>query len=241
MGYMFEVVLTGSYFNQLVVNTFSYYNPVFSPGADPTAQALLDAMGWTRFDDPLNPDEYPTDSIADTFWRSVNAGYKFEGVFARDIYSDTNIAEYIFPPDAAGSSGVLAGEQMAPFLAAGFRTNRVNMNIKRGQKRLAGTTEPMWLDGGAAGPTAVGTYGALATAMSQVLPNGAFVAPNEFSPCVFKKERYEVEEDGVLTGRFAYAYFINPETQELNTAWPVTWTFVNTLRSQTSRQYGRGR
>jgi len=242
MAYMFEVTLIGSYFNQLVVNTFHYINNVISPGGDPTAQELLDGMGWTQWGlpDPLY-EAYPDNSIASAYQQAVNTKFKLVSVFARDLYSATNIAEYIFNPATGENTGQLVGEEMSPTAAIGLRTNRVNININRGQMRLSGTTEPMLISGGELGPTAVTVYGVLATAMSAPIPWGGATGADDFIPCTFKKLRYEVEKDGVPTGRFAYKYHPSPNVQAENTAQPVVWKTVTTQRTQGSRQYGKGR
>jgi len=241
MGYIFEVVLTATYFNQQVINVWNYIDPLFTPGADPQASTLLALLGWSRYG-LENPDEYPLNSVAEKFINCVNPSFLLESVLVRDVYSTTNISEWVFPPGVAGQSqGLLTGQPESPAIAVGFNTNRVRTDINRGQKRLAGVTDSVFDSGGNLNPAVAATrYNLLAVAMSEVLANG-LIGTGTFHPAVCKKQRYEVEKDGVPTGRFAYRYFLDPGVQEENTAADVTWSVKNRERFQVSRQYGKGR
>lgn len=241
MGSIYEVTLVASYFNQEVINVWNYINPTITVGEAGNAQTLMSLLGWSEYDS-LDTMAYPSDSVALSFIRAVNSSFELKSVFVRDIYSTTNISEYVFPQGVAGQSlGQLAGEKSSPAVAIGFSTNRVNTEIGRGQKRLSGQTEEAFQTGGAVTPAFLtSTYNPLALAMSRELedPNPT---QGSYYPAICKKERYEVEKDGVPTGRFAYKYYENPGVQAANTAQGITWAVKNTQRFQVSRQYGRGR
>jgi len=241
VGYIFEVTLVSSYYNQQNINVWNYINPIFSPGIDPQASTLLDLLGWPLFN-TSSVDAYPDDSVANAFMNTVNPQFQLESVLVKDVYSDTNLAEWVFPSGVAGQSiGTLTGEAMSPAAAVGYTTNRVRADIRRGQKRIGGMTELVVGLGGAIAPASIAAnFQPLADAMSASLddPNPSL---GTYYPAVCKKQRYEVEEDGVPTGRFAYRYYLDPSAQEENTAQGVTWGVKANQRFQVSRQYGRGR
>lgn len=241
MAYIFEVVLTASYYNQQVINVWNYINPAFSPGDDPEASVLLSLLGWSEWNTTIEGD-YPADTVAAAFIPCVNPQFLLESVLVRDVYSNVNIAEWVFPPGVAGqSAGLLTGEACSPVVAVGFNTNRVRTDIHRGQKRLSGITESVFDAGGNLNSSVATTrYNPLAEAMSRALDHPT-IGKGTYYPAVCKKQRYEVQEDGEPTGRFAYRYYLDPAFQEENTASGVTWSVKPRQRFQVSRQYGKGR
>jgi len=240
MGSIYEVTLVASYFNQEVINVWNYINPTISIGPVGSAQALMSLLGWSEWD--VGEESYPVGSVAHRFIACVNNSFELKSVFVRDIYSTTNIAEWVFPQGVAEQSlGNLAGEKSSPAVAIGFTSNRVNTDIGRGQKRLSGQTEEAFQAGGSVTTSFLTNfYNPLAVAMSTELEDPT-PSQGTYYPAICKKERYEVEKDGVLTGRFAYKYYEDPGVQAANTAQGVTWSVKNTQRFQVSRQYGRGR
>jgi len=241
MAYLYEVVLTAQYFNQQIINVWNYINPVFAPANDPTAQELLSLLGWSEWEgDPTFA--YPAGTVAEALMNAVNPSFQMESVTVRNIYSTTDIAEWVFPPSVSGqSTGLLAGEACSPAVAIGFNTNRVRTDIGRGQKRFSGVTESVIDAGGVLDASAVEDfYTPLAAAMSAALPN-VLPAVGEFIPAIFSKLKYEVEVDGVPTGRFAYKYWATAEAQEARAAIGISWAVKSRQRFQVSRQYGKGR
>jgi len=240
MGAIFEVTLVASYYNQEVINVWNYINPTITIGDELRASTLMGLLGWSEWD--TEGGSYPGGTVADKFMEAVNPFFELKSVFVRDIYSTTNISEWVFPPGVAGqSTGNLAGEKCSPAVAIGFTSNRVNTEIGRGQKRLSGQTEEAFQAGGTLTPSFLASvYNPLAAAMSQALDDPA-ISLGSYYPAICKKERYEVEKDGVPTGRFAYKYYDDAGVQALNTAQGITWSVKTTQRFQVSRQYGRGR
>lgn len=241
MAYFFEVVLTATYFNQQIINVWNYFDDVLSPGNDPQAATLLSGLGWSEWD-TITDGSYPTGSVALNWLNCVNPLFQLESVLVRDIYSVTNIAEWVFPPNQSGVSiGALTGEACSPAIAVGFNTNRVRTDVGRGQKRLSGQSELVFDAGGNINAAVAATrHNLLATAMSEPIPDGVAMG-TFFQPAVFQKERYAVLKDGIPTGRFGYKYYENPTLQGAHTAPGVVWAVKPRQRFQISRQYGRGR
>lgn len=236
MATIMEVTVQSTFKNQQCLNVFNYlFN---GSGSDPggLSDALLNGLGYPLWDDTL--ETYPAGSVAAAYRAISHQEVTFEIITVRNVYSRFDFTEYLFPFAGESAIGASGGESASPALAYGFRSSKVASDIKRGARRLVGVSETNMGSGGVFTPTALIALNSVATAFSAELP--AFL--NEFQPCICKKEKVAVlNPDGTPTGRFKYEYYEDPEVQVDNTGAPVTWGAVNTVRTQTSRQYGRGR
>lgn len=228
---LYEVTFTGLFAGQVCINRFNYVR-TGTTAAVMGSFALSRALGIIPEGTPAS---LPNNTLFSAWRALVSTSFAFQRVEVRAAgnYDVTDFYERPFVPSVAGT---FSGEQNAPFVAFGFKTNRVRLDIGRGYKRFAGVSE------GASGPAGNLTADALAAAntlavrMSQTLmyiDEGNTVS---FVPAVVKK-RKTVDS---ATGRTAYVYYPTLEEQMQNVALGVVWETYPTVRHQTSRQYGRG-
>lgn len=221
---LMEVVLRTEYKNQECINRWNYVASG-TPAATNYSFALVHAFGAV---------ESIADSIIDRLFAIMNVDVNFIDIEARDVYSTT---DFYTRPFATGVNGENAGSTpAAPFLAFGFRTNRVRTDIRRATKRFVGATEADMTNGGVIEAAMLTLLNGLASEMSSVLTYDDEGNTLSFSPAVAKKEKYTAP-----SGKDAYRYYTSEATQLDNLAVGVDWQPYETIRSQGSRQYGRGR
>jgi len=223
---LYEVTLRQRYFDQLSINVFSYFSPTGGL-ATPSALELLTLMGFIPSGDPL---AFPDGSIADLLWNSQVAETLFLSVEARELYSVTDFYEAAYSPAIPGGND--GGQGAPPFVAMGLYTARVRLDVKRGFKRFVGIGESFIDAGGVINSGMLAGLSALAEGMSDVLGGvSAF-----YNPCVISREKVIDPEDG----KVSYELYPTEAEQEEHIAYPLVWTPYNEVRSQVSRQYGRG-
>lgn len=226
MSQMFEVTVYGELFGQKTVNRFNYVS-----GDIPSDQlgsfALVTAMGLIP-----TSGAFPVDTIGYHWQQNIHQAFRFLGVYARDLFVDTDLYEASYP---AGVVGIQTGECLSPVMAIGFRTNRVVQSIARGTKRLAGVPEAQVGSGGELTTAAQGSYNVLASFMSATLSYTSTGGSSTFEPAVLQLKEYETP-----SGKRAYKLYPTPTEQLQHAAYPVTWSLYIAARSQVSRQYGRG-
>lgn len=224
-----QVVVTMEYYSQTALNVF-HYIASGDPGPVSNSFALIAAMGFAP---PLSsPYEFEDGTIARYMQALQSAQLKYRSIFARDLYSDTDFYETAFHPS---TQGIAAGDALPPFVAYGFRGSRVNASIRRGSKRFCGVVEGNVAAGGILTSEAL-TYGPiLADLMGDTLGYSLGGASLTFVPAVLQLEKYTTDE-----GKTAYRKYADPAVQLTHTAVGVEYSLVGTVRSQVSRQYGRG-
>ena len=231
MPSVFQVVLQGTYFGEASVNVFSYVvqdKSALSGGV--AAGRLLNAMGYVS--DPTDGD-FPALTIAALQQLLVNPLYTFSSVYAFDQYDPADFQERAFVPNTVGRFG---GAAASSVLAYGFRTTRINRAIRRGTKRFVGVNDEMVGDDNAIAGAALAAMSNLASAMGAVLDlEDASGAMTEANPAVFAKEKYTTP-----SGKTAYKFYDTALTQLVNTAQGIEWEIYPTVRTQVSRQTGRG-
>lgn len=236
MATIMEVTLQCRWLNQTTINVFNFLWDGIGASPGTLSAALMFQLGWSAWD---NDDlEYPPGSFAFALQQLTSTGLQFELVTAKDVYSTTDFYEWLFPfvgGSAAGSQGTATA---APFLSFGFKSSKTRTDIKRGAKRFPGVVSGQLAAGGTWQSTTLTQMADLAGAMSAVLEGPA---ETNFFSTVCKKNRVPVMSGGEPTGTFKYEYFTDPLVQIANSAFPVVWDNVTTQRSQTSRQFGRGR
>ena len=223
---LYEVTLRQRYFGQLCINVFPYY-VIPGIGVTPNAFELLDLMGFIPSGDPL---EFPADSLAINLQSLLNANLEFLSAEARELYSLTDFYEAAYDPPIVGTRS--SGQSASPLLAYGFRTTRTRTDIRRGMKRFAGASEGD-IDPG----------GIILTAMQGFLADlGDLMGANllgssaTYRPCVISREKLVDPEDGKVT----YQLYESEAEQEEHIMTGFEWQAYQEIRSQTSRQYGRG-
>lgn len=226
---LYEVVLRSVFAGQDCVNRWNYYS--VDPSSTPSGSiALLQAVGFAPSGTPA---EYPSDGFVPRWQDLFSTGATLESVTARNVYEPLDFFEFIYPPD---TNGTRTGESSSPTIALGYRTSRVSQAIRRATKRFAGTPETMWSTEGVLASEFVASAKNLADTMSASVSKVVGGTEYFFDPCVVKKEEYTTP-----SGKKAYRYYASPATQEANLVTGVVWDFYTTARTQTSRQYGRGR
>jgi len=221
-----EVLLRARIDGELSVNKFNYV----SSGGSPTGSLsfnLANAMGFV-----FGGATPPADTIMEWLWANLTNNFVFDEVQVRDVYS---VTDFYTIPFAAGIAGQAAGEGLPPFAAYGFRSNRIRSDIRRGTRRFAGVNESIVGDGGILTAPGVTLVNELATLMSDTLVVTADPVDHEFAPAVLSKEEYVAP-----SGRPAYRYYGTESEQLDHAAVGVTWEPYTSIRSQVSRQYGRG-
>lgn len=221
-----EVILRSVMLGQQCVNRWNYVSSG-DEGDVSKSFALVDAMGFVP-----SAGEPPADTIMDQLKAMTDASVTFLEVQARDVYSVTDFYTLPFP---AAYNGEKTGEASAPFVAFGFKTNRVRSDIGRGTKRFVGIPEDYLSDGGVLNVDGLAAGVALAGLMSEILLYPDVGDTISFSPAVVKKEAYTTP-----SGREAYRYRASEALQLAQTAYPVEWEAYTQARSQVSRQIGRG-
>jgi len=227
MGF-YEVTVRQRYFDQLCINVFNYFTSL-SVGVTPNSLELLTLMGFIPTGDPL---DFPADTLAWHMAEQQNAGVEYLTAEARELYSVTDFYEAVYSPALIGH--LTSGEAMSPLAAYGVFSNRVRTDIRRGFKRFVGVSEGQIGSGGVLASGALGGVTAIADAMSASLTGAAAV----YFPCVISRLKEAYTEGGVT--KYRYVLYPTPEEQEDHTAVGVTYAAYTTMRSQTSRQYGRG-
>lgn len=225
-----EVVLEQEYLGQNIINRFNYL-ATGTPSAVMWSIALVNAIGAIE-----SAGVYPPTGLMKTIANMQDNSVNFVQVTARDVYSNVDFYEAPFVVPLVGQNGATGG---APFTSLGFRTNRTRNDIRRGTKRFVGVPLAQLNEGGVVGGTLAGLMANVATVMTDVLEYDDEGNTLSFAPIVCGKEKYLPE--GNVAPNYAYRYYETEEEQEDWIMQSIIWDYYTTLRSQTSRQYGRGR
>jgi hypothetical protein len=233
---LLEVVLDQTYAGQACINRWNYLG-TGNPASVTMSFALANALG-AIYDTVAEPDEYPPGKLMWKLALMQHTGVTFNSLTVKDVYSATDFFSVLFVPNLLGQAA--GGQGMSPIDAYGFYTNRVRSDIKRATKRFAGVNEAA-VD--SLGLIAVGfedELTAVAHEMTVVKDYDDGGNLLSFAPCVVKRIAYptSIAPDGGQ--RQAYKYRTE-ETQFDYIAEGITWDFYPQVRSQTSRQYGKGR
>lgn len=226
---LYEVVLRGSYFGQQTVNRWNY---VSSGGSGAALPSFGLAVG---FGVPPVSDLFTTTSILRLLQGNISDNFVFESLQVKNVYDPTDFYEAFFAPSVKGE--IDSSDGLSPINAVGFVSTQTTLAVRKGHKRFAGVTENNVGDGGVLTSGAITAFSDLSTAMSALLAYTADGATLQFAPAVVSKESYVSHTDPV---RHSSRYYADEATQLEHTAWPVVWSLTDTVRSQVSRQYGRG-
>lgn len=221
---LYEVVLRQELFGQEIVNRWNYQS-TGTPAAVTGSFGLAWAFGAV---------DTPFTSVIEKLQVLQATAVQFVDLEVRAVYDPL---DFYTRPFATATTGSGIGEAASPVLAYGFRTNRVNRDIRRATKRIAGVLEEATAAGGGITGVYLTRADELRAAMSATLTYTDEGNNLTYAPCVVKKERYPVPGKDT----FAYRYYEDPNVQLQNTALGVIWEVYDTVRTQASRQYGRGR
>lgn len=227
---LYEVVIDQRYFGQQCINRFNYTTTGI-PASVLGSFALLSGMGFV-------PDAgtFPADTVFSAIRGVQNGSLSYAEIVIKNVYDvvDFYTLPYTTPPVGLNNQG----EPDSPIVALGIRSNRVVANIKRGMKRFVGACEGDIANGGNLAPSILGQLVALCTKLSQPVTYDDEGNVITFTQVIVSKLKYV--PDPAKPTKFAYKYYPTLAEQEQHLATGVTWQPYNNVRSQTSRQYGRG-
>lgn len=225
---LMEVVLEQQFANQQCINRWNYVASG-TPAAVTYSFALLEAMGWISVTTAL---------IAGTIGAKLqsiqNAGAHFVQATARAVYVDE---DFFGNPFVASTNGAVAtgATALSPLSAYGFRSNRVRQSIGRGYKRFTGMDEGAIEAGGLLTSAAQTDLQGMSDLMGDTLTYDDSGNTLTFVPCIVQKEKYTTP-----SGKTAYRYYSTESLQAAHLASGILWEAYDQMRSQVSRQYGRG-
>lgn len=227
---LYELVVEQLYYNQQVINRWNYLS-TSTPASVTLSFALVSAFGGIP--DALSH-AFPAGSIMEGMFHVQATALTYVSIVAKAVYDPVDFYTTPFPVGQVG--GAATGEAMSPMTAWGIRSNQVRTDIKSGQKRFAGCTEGSVNPGGVVEAGMLGLLQTLADRMSGPITYDDEGSILTFTPCVVQKEKYTTP-----SGKNAYRYYIDEDVQvPAHVAQNPTWSPKTTVRSQTSRQYGRG-
>ena len=225
---LYELTMFGRYFNQQIINRFNYVS-TGEPASVLGSFALTAAFGAIAVDGVD-----PTTTLFYKIRIGLVTAYVVESIVVRaaSLYAPTDFYER---PFVTPVTGLVAEEGLSPASAIGYRTNRVRLDIDRGTKRFVGVPEIYTQTGGVITAAALPNYTDCAEAMSDNLVYDDEGATVTFAPCIVSKKEYTTPK-----GNRAYEYYPTLAEQLTHIATGIVWQPYTNVRTQTSRQYGRG-
>lgn len=222
---LYSLVLYQTLRGQQMINRFNY-QLTGTPAVVSGSFGLAAAMGF------VDGFVTPSTSYYDTHKASVGDEVTFTEVEVINLYDPV---DFYVQPLLSNNTGAQSGETLPPFNAFGFRTNRVRRDIRRGFKRFGGVLEAQSGSGGQLPANIITGLQAWADVMSATLPYDDEGNTLNYSPVVLGLNKI-VNPDGSVT----YRRYDTEAEQLLHLAGGISYTPYTTIRSQTSRQYGRG-
>jgi len=228
-----EVVLQQTYAQQQCINRWNYVASG-TPAAVTFSFALTSALGAIAV-----AGVYPATGMMKKIAAVQDAAVSFDILTVRNVFSTVDFYSLPFIEPLLGS---LVGVGAGPFIATGFRSNRIRSDVRRATKRFVGITEEvMEQDGALNNAFLVGQVATLAAQMSAVLTYDDEGNTLTFTPAVCGKERYNPDTGLADASGRAYRYFATEAAQLAKTAQGIVWDAYPQVRSQASRQIGHGR
>jgi len=226
---LYEVILFQTYFGQSCVNRWTY-NSAGVPASVLGSFALTSALGFIQ---DGTPPAYPADTLFDRIRNLQTQSVSYNSVLVSAL-SDYDLNDFYTRPFISNTTGKVTGEGMSPTQAYGFRTNRVTRAVRRATKRFVGVWEGWSAPGGIIAGDGIGWMQQLADEMSAPAVYDDEGNTITFTPCVVSQR--EVVVDGKLRRR----YWPTLDEQLAHTAQGILWESYPQVRTQNSRQYGRG-
>lgn len=223
----YEITLEQSYFSQQVVNRWNYTSDAPPSGAIGALIALV-GMGFMPYEEI---DAFGATTVAGILQSLQSQEAFFVQAICKNLFNPLDYYTYAFPPDTHGLSG--GGDGMSPTAAFAYTTDRTRSDMRRGQKRFVGIEEGNVAAGGVL--TSTETFQTLGDAMADlnIVPVG--LGTMTFTPHVFGRVEYETP-----SGKVGYKYYPDATEQAEHIMRINQWTLKPQVRTQASRQYGRG-
>jgi hypothetical protein len=226
---LYEVILRSTYAGQELLNKWTY-NSSGVPAAVSGSYGLAYAFGFV----PI-AGEYPGTALFGNIRNLVHNGTLFTNATIKAL-ANYAPADFYEIPFVVPAPGYRTGEGLSPVLAIGFRSTRVRTDIRRATKRFGGVAEEDCGSGGTLTGSAISRANIVSVMMKDNLTYNDEGNTITYSPCVCSKEIYVDPEDGKTKRR----YWATLQAQLARTALGINWEAYQQVRSQTSRQYGRG-
>jgi hypothetical protein len=224
---LYVLTLRSTYFDQEIINRFPYTSTV-EPSGVSGSNMLAQFFGVVS-----SAGSFLTGSVMRYMQSLQSSEVHYNEVEVMNLYDPADFYVFPFTSDLVGANS--EGQAMAPFIAYGLYSNRVTRAIRRGTRRFVGVVENQVVAGGGIDTGMLALLQDLADEMSSVLNPDNTGSEGVYTPSVFHYQKYTTS-----TGREAYRPWPTEAEQLANNAVGVTWTPYTTVRSQTSRQYGRG-
>lgn len=227
---LYEITLEQSYFGQQCINRWNYQSDAIAAG---TSGAYLAIVGMGAIADDDTP-AFDLTTILGQIQGLQTTDAVFVQMVAKNLYSNTDFFTYAFPPNTHGANNT--GESLSPAMAFGFTSDRTRADIRRAQKRFVGVGENYVGSGGNIPADKLAALQILGDHMAA--PNSVTLGgvTNVFTPYIFGREKYHPA--GKTT--WAYKYYPTEAEQLAHIAKINAFTVKPNVRTQTSRQYGRG-
>lgn len=225
-----EIIITTLASSQICQNIF-HYESVGTPAAVSRSFGLASAFGAIPVPATVL---FPADTPMGLWQELLSANVDFTAALAQDIYPNDDFYENVY-------TGVIGGVGIAPaspVVSVGFRTSRTDRNIRRGTKRFAGIPNTIVASGGSIDPSARAGWDAFGDKLAEVLEYDDDGNTISYIPTIVSKKRYTVP--GSSPARYAYQYYDTLAEQLEHVSQGFTWERYSNIRTQTSRQYGRG-
>lgn len=226
---LYEVTLFSTYLGQRFVNRWNYISSGI-PATVSGSFGLARALGFLR-----DGGVYPANALFAGLRGLVSSSTVFTSVSVR-APRDYAPQDFYETPFIQPTIGVQGGDPASPVLAFGFRTTRTRTDIRRATKRFGGVSEEAVAGGGNVTGDYVAIMATLATFMSATVSYNDEGNTITYSPAVCKKLRVVDPVDGSIS----YQYYPTLAQQEANLSVGFLWEPYSQIRSQVSRQYGRG-
>lgn len=222
-----EVTLEQSLVGQQAINRFTYIQSG-TPATVSPSFGLVSALGAIE-----SVGVYPTGGFCWVLALAQSAAVDFVQMSVKNLYSATDFYQV---PFVVSLPGQIAGEMLPPTNAFGMRTNRTRLDIRRGFKRFAGVPEAAQ-SSGILTSTALDNLNALAEVMQDVLEYDDEGNTLLYTPCILGRD---AQEDPDNPDKTIYPYYPTESAQLSHAMTSIIWEPYDTVRTQTTRQYGRG-
>jgi len=225
----YEVTLQQSYLNQQVINRWNYISDAIPTGSLGSLLALV-GMGFVPFEG--NP-AFGSGTFAGLLQERQHSATQWIAAIGKNIHDPTDYYAYAFPAGTVSLNG--GSDATSPVIAVGYATDRTRSDVRRGQKRFCGIVEAEMGGGGVLTGEATPVWQAIGDTMADInlVPVGG--SGVTFTPYVFGRKK-EVDEDG----KVSYPYWPTDAEQLAHAMRINAWTLKTAIRTQGTRQYGRG-
>lgn len=226
MTELLEATITYEYQGQACISRWNYITDA-TPAAATLSLGLAGALGALP-----SAGVYPVNTVLNALRAILHNEVRFVDI---EIFNQYVPTDFYNTPFLQGTTGNRSGVPASPVLSFGFRSNRSRRDVGRGYKRFPGVEEEAMLDGGMIDPAVIAQMENLATKMGQTIDYDDEGNILSYTPCIVAKESYPTS-----SGRTAYKYYEDKAVQLQNVATSILWEPYNQVRTQVSRQYGRG-